>query len=368
MSSSFEGVDEDAIAADLPEPTEQPILTTSQLAGPRLKPSQLILVYSPDEWEEFILEWANCISSEYDRVKRYAGPGDRGRDVVGLVTSDGLRGEWDCFQCKHYDHALWPSDAYPEIAKIILGIAEGIFVMPRKYFFVAPKGAGPKLEHLFSDSEQLRAAFTEALETGSSLNHLTAEEMRIITDRLDNIDFSVFDTAQMDDVVEVHRQSRYHLSRFGGQLEVRPPSPAPPADPTPEESRYIDKLLQVYRERCGEAEMSLADVATLVWYRDHLSRQRQSFFSAEALRTFARDKVPPQTFESLQTEIYDGVVEIAQGQHASGLDRLTAVLSTACVVQLNENALITVSRPSDKKGICHQLANDDRLDWMDDSA
>lgn len=368
MSSSFEGVDDEAVAADLPEPTEQPILSTSQLAGPRLKPSQVITVYSPDEWEELILEWANCLKSEYHRVKRYAGPGDRGRDVVGLVTPDGLRGEWDCFQCKHYKHALRPSDAYPEIAKIILGVAQGIFALPRRYLFVAPKGAGPKLEHLFSDCEQLSRAFTEALGASSALVHLSEHEVATITNVLDDIDFSVFDTVQMDDVIEAHRKSPYHLSRFGGQLGPRPPSPDPPADPISAESKYIAKLLKVYRERCGNSDMSLSDVANQEWYRDDLARQRQSFFSAEALRTFARDKVPPNTFESLQTEIYDGVVEIAQHQHPNGYERLVSVLTTACKIQLNENALITVSRQSDKKGICHQLANDDRLNWVDDSA
>lgn len=357
---------DDADPADLPKPSERPVLTTSQLAGPRLKPSQILRVYSPDEWEEFVLEWANCLTSEYHSVKRYSGAGDRGRDVVGFVTPDGLKGDWDCFQCKHYEHALHPTDAYPEIAKIINGVAEGYFKLPRRYRFVAPKGVGPSLSHLLSDNDQLHAALLKALSDDGSLKHLDKDVRLRVTEALPSIDLSVFDSEQLDSIIEAHRRSPYHLFRFGGQLEPRPPSPEPPDEITDPEACYVGKLLDAYRERVGNSAMTLDDVAVSDWHKDHLSRQRISFFSAEALRSFARDKVPPRTYEALQAEIYEGVVETEQSRFADGLDRLKAVLDRAGQVQLDENALISVSRQPDRKGICHQLANDGKLTWVRD--
>ncbi|UUO01684.1 restriction endonuclease [Mycolicibacterium novocastrense] len=356
--------DDEGISVDLPAPSEQPVLTTSQLAGPRLKPSQILRVYSPEEWEEFVLEWANALKSQYVKVRRFSGPGDKGRDVVGFATDKGLQGDWDCFQCKHYDHALYPSDAYPEIAKIMIGVADGLFVMPRRYRFLAPKGAGPSLEQLFSDPTQLRSAFAAAVSDENQLKHLTKQERATILAAIDQTNFAIFDSEQMDEVIEVHRNSPYHLSRFGGQLENRPPVSDPPSDIDQAESGYIEKLVKIYRERLCDPAISLRDIIAATWYRNHLSRQRQCFFSAEALRAFARDKVPPQTFDALQQEIYDGVVEVEQSDHPNGLERLTSVLNAACAVDLSENALITVSRMNDRKGICHQLANDDRLDWL----
>jgi hypothetical protein len=33
-------------------------------------------------------------------------------------------------------------------------------------------------------------------------------------------------------------------------------------------------------------------------------------------------------------------------------------------MQLGTNILLRVERPDDRKGICHQLANEDRLTWV----
>lgn len=236
--------------------------------------------------------------------------------------------------------------------------------MPRRYRFVAPKGAGPKLSHLLSHTDQLHTALMDALKDDGALKQAEKAFRATVADALSSIDLSVFDVEQLDHIVEIHRDSPYHLFRFGGQLEERPPSPSPPHEFISEEAVYVEKLMTAYREREGKLDMTWADVAAIEWYKNHLSRQRVSFFSAEALRTFARDKVPPRTFESLQDEIYDGVVEVEQSSHKDGLDRLTSVLNAACNVQLSGNALITVSKPVDKKGICHQLANEDRLDWV----
>lgn len=350
--------------AEVLPPATQPILTTSQLAGPRLKPSQIVTIYPPDEWEEFVHEWAYCLKSKYVDVRRLSGPGDHGLDVVGLMSSDGLLGEWDGYQCKHYDHSLHPSDAYPEIAKLILGYADETFVLPKAYHFVAPKGVGPKLGLQFLNSSQLKSEFVSALDSLKALEFLSASQKGTIREKLDEVDFAIFGEEPIETVMELHRTSVYHISRFGGQLEGVPSADEPPNDVAPEEAVYVEKLLSAYREKQNNPTFSLEDVAAKPWYRRHLSRQRRDFYSAEALRSFARDKVPPSTFEALQDDIYDAVVETEQGDHDSGIARLQAVLGAAASVQLSQNALISVSRPRDKHGICHQLANDDRLNWV----
>ena len=99
-------------------------------------------------------------------------------------------------------------------------------------------------------------------------------------------------------------------------------------------------------------------------YGPHLQRQREAFYSAEALRLYARDSVPDGTYELLQGDVYTGVIDTAEADHASGMDRLRAVLTQSGQLDLGAHSLISVSRIEDRQGICHQLANADRLTWV----
>jgi hypothetical protein len=95
----------------------------------------------------------------------------------------------------------------------------------------------------------------------------------------------------------------------------------------------------------------------------HFRRQREAFYHAENLRVFSRDSVPPGTFEALQQNIYDGVIDVHDADHADGFERVRKVTETARQLQLTANALISCANPADRAGICHQLANEDRLTW-----
>jgi hypothetical protein len=96
-------------------------------------------------------------------------------------------------------------------------------------------------------------------------------------------------------------------------------------------------------------------------------RQRERFYHAEALRNFARDTVPEGTFESLQDEIYHGVVDTCDGTHANGFDRMRATITQAAQIAVTSNPLAPATKAQDRQGICHQLANEDRLTWVPDN-
>jgi hypothetical protein len=69
------------------------------------------------------------------------------------------------------------------------------------------------------------------------------------------------------------------------------------------------------------------------------------------------------TFESLQQDIFDGVVDTHDATHADGYKKVCAVTKAARDVQITANALIICTKPKDRDGICHQLVNDERLQW-----
>jgi hypothetical protein len=73
--------------------------------------------------------------------------------------------------------------------------------------------------------------------------------------------------------------------------------------------------------------------------------------------------VPSGTFESLQNDIYDGVIDTHDETHPDGYTKVCAVTKAAREMQITANALITCTKPKDRDGICQQLANEDRLQW-----
>jgi len=85
-------------------------------------------------------------------------------------------------------------------------------------------------------------------------------------------------------------------------------------------------------------------------FKDHFQRQREAFYEAESLRLFARDSVPSGTFESLQDNIFDGVIDTHDANHSDGYAKVCAVTKAAREVQITANALITCTNPKDRDG------------------
>ena len=70
------------------------------------------------------------------------------------------------------------------------------------------------------------------------------------------------------------------------------------------------------------------------------------------------------TFQSLQEDMFNGVIDTHDAEYKNGLERMRATITMAGQVDVAGNALVSVTRVADKQGICHQLANSDRLTWV----
>ena len=344
-----------------------PLSADQAVAGPRIPPQQQILIYSAEEWEIFIQEWAHyCLHQKYIKVQRASGSGDKGVDVAGFADAAMLQGVWDNYQCKHYDHALYPSDAWPEIGKILWYSFKGDYKPPSRYYFVAPRGAGTTLAGYLGDALKLKKLLIENWDKNCRKNITDTREIALEGEFLEFVkafDFSIFEAKTALEIIEDHRTSPVHIARFGGGLPNRPNPGAPPEEIAPPESRYVAQLLGAYAEHI---KASVPDVAALKsWSKlnEHFGRQRVAFYHAESLRVFARDTVPEGTFESLQDEIHAGVIDVCQANHCDGYERVCAVTKEARNLPLTSNPLIARAKVQDREGICHQLANEDRLKW-----
>lgn len=353
---------------EIPEPAAAgPVSSGKVIHGRLIPPQQQILLFSADDWELFVEEWVHYQRPQYKKVTRLSGACDMGIDVAGFADDDGFKGVWDNFQCKHYGDPLTPQTAIKEIGKCLWHAFEGRFRSPRKYYFMAPKDCGMSLKKLLLDSSGLRAAVAEKWDKWCSSSITATQEIVLEGDFkhfVDAYNFTIFTFKPTLDVLAEHRKTPYHAPRFGGGLPERGLAGAPPAEPAGEESRYLRQLMDAYGDHKKQPIADCVGLSAWPELDQHYHRQREAFYHAESLRNFARDNVPAGTFEDLQDEIFDGVVEVQSAAHADGLARLNAVTQAAVYLHPASNGLISVTKVKDKKGICHQLANEDRLQWV----
>lgn len=338
------------------------------LDGPPVPPAARIRSYTPDEWEEFVREWATALPDTYVQIKLLGGAGDKGVDIAAFKTDRLFEGPWDCFQAKHYKDPLSFSVAAPEMLKVFVAVIDGDYSLPDSYNFLAPKGLSTPFNMLVSKPTTLRSNFLDRLVGGDTLVKGMGESMlRSVRALATGTDFGIFKSVEALDALNTHSRTRWHAGRFATSLPTRGASEAPPPEYAPDEARYLQQLLAVYAERHPDKITDLSSVTGVPSMVRHLQRQRVSFFRAESLKGYAREAVPPGTFEKLQEDIYSGVVDIADRDHPNGFTRLSEVLAQVGQLDLNRHKLIAVADIDDRKGVCHQLANDDRLTWVDET-
>lgn len=348
-----------------------PVTTGSLSAGQvnrsaPFPPQQLMLLFSAYDWEVFISEWAYYQKHRYHLVAGLGGSNDYGVDVACFSSNKGFLGEWDNYQCKRYlSSPLAPNEAIPEVGKILWHIFNGRLTTPSNYYFFSPKDVGPSLKKLLLNPFSLKNEVKSKWDKWCSKSITTTEVIPLIDDFLvfvDSFDFSIFQYKPHLEVIDEHRNTPYHIERFGGGLKDRPISQIPPESPDQIENRYIEQLYEAYSDN-QSIDIKPSDIKSYPKLSGHLNRSRETFYEAESLKAFARDSVPEGTFRKLQDQIYHGVIDVEEDEHDDGLKRLNEVTRTAVSLNVNASGLIGVIELKDLKGICHQLANDDRLTW-----
>jgi C-terminal domain 6 of the ABC-three component (ABC-3C) systems len=356
-----------ALELQIPEGVQLPSSSTVNKVPP-FPPQQLMFLFSADDWEEFLLEWGSFQKNEYELVTRLGGANDMGVDVACFRSKNGFLGEWDNYQCKHYGPPITPQVAIPEIGKILWHIFEGHLTEPKNYYFFAPKDCGPSLKKLLLNAIDLKKKLFDDWDKWCSTSITKTEKILLegnFRAFVENFDFTIFKYKPKLDVIEEHRKTPYFAGRFGGGLPDRPISKLPPVNPSGAETRYLEQLMEAYSDH-EKLQVKNENLGKYPKLEKHFHRQREAFYHAESLQSFARDSVPEGTYEELQEEVYQGVVDIEESSHADGFQRVKEVMGTAAILGLSANGLIQVVKVQDRHGICHQLANEDRLTWRKD--
>ena len=350
----------------MPAPAEPaPASASTVQVGVPVPPIERIRLFSPDQWEDFVCEWADSLRSQYSNVERCGGAGDMGRDVIAFHKD--APDLWDNYQCKHYRNPLTPTNVWIEFGKLVYYTKKSEYSWPSSYFFVAPRGVGTTLSKLLKDPEKLRSELKSKWD--KYCKYKITEEGPVVLDSslaqyVETLDFSIFRAVQPHRMIDEHAKTRWHLARFGGGIPKRPPIKGPPATPAKAELNYVAKLLEAYAEHTG-IDVGSHEAIPSSDLHDHFSESRNQFYSAESLRVFSRDTLPLGEFEKLQEEFRGGIMDEIRSDHSDGYRRVIAVVKLARQLQVSAHALIAALTLLDRAGICHQLANDnENVRWV----
>jgi hypothetical protein len=347
----------------MPDPAQQPLAPDQ----PGLSPIKLIQTYSADDWESFVEEWAEGFSPAYDQVTRIGGAGDMGRDVIGHIEPATVRPRpCDVYQCKHYDHPLSPSDVWTELGKLCVYTHRGDYPVPRKYCFVPPRGVGPKLYNLLNTVESLRAGLIANWDAHCRKGISDVHEFPLegaLKEYVEQFDFKIVWYLTPTEIVNQHQRTKYWHRRFKIDPPPRPDAPPPPPAVEDRELPYIGRLLDAYADHLGKP-VTLADLPSLpTKIGSNFMTSRGTFFVADALARFSRDHFPG-SFDTIRKHVHDGVIDVTAETHDDGFACLLATLRQAASLPLPSCDLTPYVGPSDKKGMCHHLANDGDLTWV----
>ncbi|MFL5844349.1 MAG: ABC-three component system protein [Solirubrobacteraceae bacterium] len=347
----------------LPEPPPPPRLTSGELlAGAAQSPMRRLSNMEPTQVEELVLHWLHETQRDrYKRLMTVGGTGDQGRDVIAYID-DGPNADWDNFQCKRYAKALSPQDAVKELIKLIFYTHQGAYSVPRRYYFVAPKGVSEQTRKLLANVTKLRARIAKDWTNfGEQLCPLADVQAH-----LDTFQFPALDVVKGEEIILSLQGKQIYPIFFGGGLsKPRPEDMKPPATVADHELGYVECLVEAYDEDSSGAVGDLAAIEADETYGSHLRSSRREFYCAESLREFSKDVLVAEhkQYGDLQQQVHDGIDPVVRSEFKSGYARVLAVTAQAAAVQLDDHPLTPVLKVADRKGICHQLANDGTVRW-----
>ncbi|WP_341851299.1 ABC-three component system protein [Vibrio vulnificus] len=317
---------------------------------------RLIIQLSPSDLELFCMEWAETKQSQYHSLKRYAGTGDNGRDVVGYYSEYRQEGEWDNYQCKQYQTPLGTGEGVLELGKIFSYSCERNIRPPKNYYFVAPKGLNRNLQNAIDKPSELKNMLLDKWDQYCKpvLNVSLDGELKKI---IENYDFSNVQVIDIDNIV-TNGDAKAVLYKWFDVALPAPPQAVVPDEIEEKEQVYINKLLEVYSEQKNVKYQYVHEVEGDVSISLEIYEHRENFFCTEVFSNFYRDITAKDILSDFEREIYKGVSPIYRniGDHKSSYDRLCKVLSQAANIspsgKLSIHAKIEV-----KQGYCHHFIN-----------
>lgn len=332
-----------------------------------IPPSSRLSIMSDTEFEEMVLEWAySYLQGQYVTVKRLGGAGDKGRDIIGYYEND----EIDIYQCKHYKSQLAPSEYWIEFGKLCYYTYKGEYNVPKNYYIVTSQGIGPALSSLVDNPAKINKMLIQNWDNYCK-NKITKEKPieldNSFKEYIENFNFKMVKELAPIRLIDEYSKTKWFKYRFGGGMPKRPKfiRPADEIDSFEKEMPYIKQLIEVYKEKTKDVVKDINTLDCNKYIKEHFNRQRIVFHSAQALKRFTRDElIDEEPYEEIKEQLYQSVVDKSLELYESSFKRLTDTLDLAKIIPLEVRPLGLI-QPMDKCGVCHELVNDRKLEWVE---
>lgn len=323
---------------------------------------------TPEEWEHTTLAYADALLNEgkYSRVVEFGGTGDKGRDIVALLSGEEIlvENQWDCFQCKHYQKPLSLSMVLPELEKFTSFIFANEYPLPNKYFLVSPCGLGPELSGIMFTKNAKNDAIKGAL-----LKRKNVAKNPAYSAFIDRFDFNRIDFVPPHKMIKQLQKSYWGAAIFDMPLAPLPPfvEPNPPLEQE-QSAQYVNALCEAYRDYKKNPCLRINDLSrtdSQLW--KHFERSRKAFHSTEAMFRFYRSSVPPDSDSDLLREVEDGISNVFfDPDIVDGYRRVLRAVEQAKVIDLNNSIYKDQIRQLEREGACHHLSNrsNNPVSWM----
>ena len=154
------------------------------------------------------------------------------------------------------------------------------------------------------------------------------------------------------------------------RVGMKKPTTVVPDEIQPDELGYVTALYDAY-EDAHSIHINVPTDLDSIGCREHFDRQRKNYYLAETINRKTRDSVKKEEsglFDTLKEEVESGIYEISHKTYSNGLEKANTVLDRAGTISLSvntQNSFFNWIGPGEKKGVCHMLVNDERLEWVD---
>jgi hypothetical protein len=356
-------------------PLDEPIkpLNANIIFDTTIDPLVRLKTISEDEFENITCEWAYSFLSkkeDYVDVVQLGGSRDSGRDLVAYL--DDTKEKFDIFQCKRYQNPLTPSTYMTEFGKLCYYTFVGEYKVPRKYFIVASNGIGRSLRTLIENPKNINKELINLWDTCCAKKKKITEEGVPLTKGLkahiEQFDFSITCEISPVKLIDEFSKTIWFKYHFGGGLKKRPKVENPPEEITNDEKtmRYIKQLLKVYSGHISKNFNSTEELKSEKKLYSHFKRQRICFFSAQALKRFTRDELIDEgVYTDVKEDILNGVIDTCEKIYSDNFERVNETLDKAQSLQLMKREIDEIG-VKDKRGICHELVNEEELSWVNE--
>ncbi len=144
-----------------------------------------------------------------------------------------------------------------------------------------------------------------------------------------------------------------------------------PPEVASEERPFMKELWKVYTQCEGHKVEQKSDLSD--YYQDDLELRRDDFYAAETVHIEGSNALGingPEIFKDLKEEVFGNVKRVyITGRNLSGYDRMEKVMESAERIPC-EKTFFSMTEwvgAEEKRGICHMLAGDRKLPWVNEN-